>query len=320
MTESEKWEAYREEYERQAAGGRARAAQDEAGRGRKFPSKRLTRGGWVDEEEFEHEEEFEVEDRYVERASDAVLKVIDGRPRDVFYERQLPVVLEKDYYHWITSRALDELAEDRLIRSEFVGMGSSYSTKMRFFFSNKLRYWKRSATKVRKLVLEYSKVDFTNAFGHHAEMLFDAALPREGFLPVAENVKEYDGKRWDETEHNLDRIFVRDGVAYGTEIKNQLGYLEFAEFFVKLRMCQHLGLRPLFIARMMPKSYIWDVIKAGGFCLIFKYQLYPFGHRDLAERVANRLSLPVKCPAAIEAGTVRRFLKWHLLENRIGKV
>ena len=173
---------------------------------------------------------------------------------------------------------------------------------MRFFFSNKLRYWKRIATEVRKIVLEYSDVDFTNAFGHHAEMLFDAALPKEGFLPVAQDVKEYNGKRWDESDHNLDRIFVRDGVAYGTEIKNQLAYLEFNEFSTKLRICQHLGLRPLFIARMMPKSYIWDVVNAGGFCLIFKYQLYPFGHRDLAERVSKRLDLPVGCPAAIEAG------------------
>lgn len=268
----------------------------------------------MDEEEFLDQ----LGDRYVEGASNALLKFINGNAADVFYERQLQVLFEKDYFHWITSRALAELARDSLIQSEYLAL--ERRTRMRLFFSKRLRYWRRSAAEIRALVLEYGKVDFTNAFGHQAEMLFGAALPKVGFLPVAENVREYGDRRWDETEHNLDRIFVRDGIAYGTEIKNQLAYLEGREFIIKLRMCQHLRLRPLFIARMMPKSYIHDVAQAGGFCLIFKYQLYPFGHKALAERVSQRLRLPVDCPGAIEAGTVRRFLNWHLRKNRVESV
>jgi hypothetical protein len=77
-------------------------------------------------------------------------------------------------------------------------------------------------------------------------------------------------------------------------------------------MCQHLGLRPLFIVRFAPKSYIEEVRQLGGFTLVFKYQLYPFGYRALAKRVRSELGLPVDCPRNIHTGTVQRFLTWHL--------
>lgn len=109
--------------------------------------------------------------------------------------------------------------------------------------------------------------------------MFDAALPTVNFIPVARNVNQYEGRQWTETGENLDRIFVRDGIAYGTEIKNTLDYIPRKEFHSKLKMCKVLGLRPLFIFRYAPKSYIWETIQAqaGGYCLIFQNQLYPHG-------------------------------------------
>lgn len=77
-------------------------------------------------------------------------------------------------------------------------------------------------------------------------------------------------------------------------------------------MCKYLGLRPLFIVRMAPKNYINEVWKQGGYTLVFKYQLYPFGQKAFADTVRQRLELPVDCPAVIEEGTVQRFLNWHL--------
>jgi hypothetical protein len=104
---------------------------------------------------------------------------------------------------------------------------------------------------------------------------------------------------------------VRDGVAYGVEIKNTLKYIPSDEFAVKLEMCRFLGLRPLFIMRFAPKSYNYQIIGAGGFSLIFKYQLYPFGQKAFADRVKEQLGLPVDCPVRISDGTIERFLKWH---------
>jgi hypothetical protein len=62
---------------------------------------------------------------------------------------------------------------------------------------------------------------------------------------------------------------------------------------------------------MLPKIWIEDVRRAGGFCLILKYQLYPWAHRDVAERVARELGLPVDAPRSLEKGTMERFERWH---------
>jgi hypothetical protein len=159
--------------------------------------------------------------------------------------------------------------------------------------------------------LRFSEPSFRAALGTHGELMFDAAVPRGGFLPAGSNIRSYGGKTWTETNHNLDRIFERDGIAYGTEIKNTLPYIEKAELDVKVRMCRFLGLRPLFIVRMAPANYINDVYLAGGFTLIFKWQLYPFGWKAFADEVAATLRLPVDCPAKIEDGTVKRLLDGH---------
>jgi hypothetical protein len=110
---------------------------------------------------------------------------------------------------------------------------------------------------------------------------------------------------------NLDRIFERDGIAYGAEIKNTLMYIPPDELAVKLDMCDFLGLTPLFIVRMAPKSYIEQVRRRGGYTMIFEWQQYPFGAGAFAARVRAELGLPVDCRARIEDGTIQRFLRWH---------
>lgn len=125
------------------------------------------------------------------------------------------------------------------------------------------------------------------------------------------NTREYGGKSWAETDHNLDFIFTRDGVGYGVEVKNTLGYMDYEEFETKIRLCQFLGLRPVFAARMLPKTWMNQLINAGGFGLVLKYQLYPLSHKDLARRVASELGLPVDSPRALRDGTMQRFVAWH---------
>ena len=273
-----------------------------------------------DEREWLSDEE--IEDAYVERAREDLAEVINARPGDVFYERQLQVRFERRFYHWITSRALDQLAQDGAVASRTLALAfgeSGGEVTLRFFFSKKLRYWTRKANEVSKLVAAYCDPAFNAAVGHQAEMLFDAALARQGFLPVAENAREYLGRRWEASGHNLGRIYVRDGVGYGAEIKNKLAYVEWPELEVKAEMCRALGLIPLFIVRAMPKSWIWEVVsKWDGFVLVFGYQLYPFGHASFARRVKETLGLPVDCPRAIGGGTIKRLLSWH--EERRARV
>jgi hypothetical protein len=136
-------------------------------------------------------------------------------------------------------------------------------------------------------------------------------LPRAGFQPAADTVTSWRSRTWTETNHDLDRVFVRDGIAYGLEIKNRLSYIDWNEFQTKLSMCLYLELKPLFVARMMPKTYIQQVREAGGFCLLMGRQFYPIALAELATQVKNDLGLPVDTPARLEDGTLNRLLNWH---------
>ena len=64
------------------------------------------------------------------------------------------------------------------------------------------------------------------------------------------------------------------------EIKNKLDYIDAEELTAKIEMCRHLGLKPLFIMRGSPQAYNHDINLAGGFALIYRYQLYPHGQGD----------------------------------------
>ena len=123
--------------------------------------------------------------------------------------------------------------------------------------------------------------------------------------------RQYRERVWSESEHDLDFIFERDDRSYGVEVKNTLRYIDYDEFTTKIRMCEALGIARVFAVRMLPKSWIHELIGAGGFALILKYQLYPWAHRELARRVRTEFKLPVDAPRALEDGTMGRFLRWH---------
>jgi hypothetical protein len=249
-------------------------------------------------------------DSYVDLAKSDLGKLFEQESESVFYQRQLQVMFEKKYFHWITVRALSELLQEGSLAAEVLPLPGTGS--ITFYRSITYRYWKRDADEIVKLVSRFSESPFTYALGAHGETMFDAALPTVGFMPRGFKVRSFGGAEWTETKHDLDRVFERDGIAYGTEIKNTLSYIEKDELEIKMKMCKHLGLRPLFIVRMAPKSYVNLVAEEGGFTLIFKYQLYPFGQKAFADEVRARLRLPTDSPRRIEDGTVKRLLDWHL--------
>lgn len=256
------------------------------------------------------QEESRPRDPVVDQAKEEIRAFFREERAGVFYKQQLEVIFEDRYFHWVTSRALSELAAEGHIgveREILPGTGN-----ITFYHAKTHRYWRRQAQDVIALVAQFSAPPFTAGLGAQGEMMFDAALASVGFMPTARKVRTYAGKAWAATEHDLDRVFERDGVAYGAEIKNTLKYISRNELTVKLRMCKHLGLRPLFIVRMAPKSYINEVRLEDGFTLVFKFQLYPFGQKPFADTVRGALRLPVDCPARIADGTVQRFLKWHV--------
>ncbi len=173
------------------------------------------------------------------------------------------------------------------------------------------RYYHRDATRVVRLVEEYSDPNIGGSLGLQGEALVLEGFARCQFVMRGRDVRSYSGRSWVQTDHDLDFIFERDGRVYGVEVKNTLRYIDYAELRTKIEMCQALGVTPVFAVRMLPKSWIYELIGMGGFALILKYQLYPWAHRDLARRVRTELGLPVDAPRALEDGTMARFLRWH---------
>lgn len=243
-------------------------------------------------------------------AAKAILmdKFFQDGSEDVYYGRQLEVLLEDTFFHWITKKALNELAEERMITrsEEETGQFTAH-----FYAPRRYRYPRRKIAETVALITAFSHHEFGKALGHTGETLMDVAFATIGFRLRARNVKEVDGRRWTSTGHDLDRLVERDGIRYGVEIKNQLGYIDKDEFDAKLAMCQFLGIRPFFVARAMPKSYIYEIVQRGGFALVLKNQHYPLLANDLMKRVQDRLSLPVAIITALPDTTLRRFESWH---------
>ncbi len=255
------------------------------------------------------EDELSTSDPIERTARESIREFFESNKQRVFFSRQLEVQNENQFFHWITNRAIRDLESEGIILSETKNLTAGGTIKL--LWHRSFRYYRREAARLVDLVDEYSDSNIGGALGLQAE-----ALILEGFASIeclmkGRDVREYEGRSWTETEHNLDFIFEKDGEAYGVEVKNTLGYMDRVEFETKIRLCRHLDIRPVFAARMLPKTWINEVVAAGGFALILKYQLYPWSHRELAKRVRAELDLPVDAPRRLNEGTMLRFLRWH---------
>ena len=255
------------------------------------------------------EGDFPESDPYGRDAATALNDLFDERRREVFFSRQLEVLHEHQWFHWITKRALKRLEGEGIVRSEMRTL--AHGGNITLFWHRSHRYPRRDAARVIDLVNEYADPNIGGALGLQGELLVLEGLARQQFLMLGRESRSYRSEEWTRTEHDLDFVFERDGIGYGVEVKNTLGYMDHDELRIKVEMCQNLGVRPVFAVRMLPKTWINEIIQAGGFALVMKYQLYPWAHRELARRVRETLGLPVDAPRSLQEGTVGRFVRWH---------
>ena len=254
-------------------------------------------------------------DEAIDAAAPRILQIFEAAPSRVFYSTQIETQLERDVFHWITNKALLELGNaGKIQRMPAVVQGKSVN----FYAHPKYRYWKREQKQLQTLLERIFDPEFTHAIGRHAEMMFDSALSRHGFMIMDKDAKSWEGTTWTKTNHNLDRVVVRDGIAYGIEIKNTQNYIQRPELDLKLDLCKHLGLVPLFIMRYAPKSYIHRIAAMyRGFGLLYDEQIYPFGHSALLAEVREKLGLKVQSPRDIKDGDMQRLVNWH--NKKLGK-
>jgi hypothetical protein len=261
---------------------------------------------------FGGDEEFRDEFRppdHVEAKAVAELRIFFQTNRQVFSSRQVQVLFEGTYFHWITLRALKILADEGSIRLEKRTL--SYGAPINFVWHRSNRYNRREIKEIEQLVERYSDPEFTAALGNTGELLVSDGFGRFGFVQRGREARAFGGREWTRTEHNLDFLFERDARVYGVEVKNTLPYIDDKEFRTKLNICAHLHVIPLFVVRAMPRIWVLDVVRQGGFVLILKHQLYPLSHKSFAAEVRTRLQLPVDAPKALYDGTMQRFTTWH---------
>lgn len=252
-------------------------------------------------------------DQYFLQAQKEIRELYESDRESVYYIRQIQVKFEKKYYHWITNNAIIGLHKIGYLKD--VRIPKTKGTSTRFFIHKANRYAKRTINGFEKIIEEYSQDHITRSCRHRAEDLFCNALAMRGFMPKSKKVKEYNGIKWAKTGHDLDFVFQRDGIDYGCEIKNTLGYIDKEELEIKLEMCAFFGIKPFFIMRYSPKTYNKLIYEQGGFALIFETQIYELSQELLVNKIRDVLGLPVICSKAIPDGIIDRFEKWHLASN-----
>lgn len=91
-----------------------------------------------------------VDDGDESRARARLLAHFEDHPESVFYSRQLEVLFEREYFHWVTNRALRRLVEEGRILSESrrLDLGSD----IKLLWHRKYRFYKRAAAEVFDLV------------------------------------------------------------------------------------------------------------------------------------------------------------------------
>ena len=214
-----------------------------------------------DHEDYSPDEEDRPPDPAVGAAAGRLREFFEAQPHRLFYSTQIATHLEREFFHWITGKALLQLAQAQEIQRNPAEVEGNH---VNFYAHRRHRYWRREQREMIGLLQRLFNPEFAQAVGRHGELMFDAALGRQGFRAEARDTRSWQGKTWEHTDHNLDRIISRDGIIYGVEIKNTQNYISRTELRTKLSLCQHLEIIPLFIMRFAPKSYVHEVIQAGG--------------------------------------------------------
>ena len=276
------------------------------------------------EDFYDYEPEYEP-DEYEISATERLGKFFKKYKNSVFVTKQLQVLFESHYFHWVTYRALCNLEENVGLLKRTTHKFHGIEAEVRFHRSN--RYHIRKSKKLMELVKAYSNVDISWACGLEANKLFYIALSERDFKYHGKDINKFKRRKWTQTKHDLDYILERDNISYGIEIKNTFDYIDNEEMKIKIEMCKHLGIKPLFIMRWAPKSYMNEILKAGGFGLLFETKIFPLALKALVEKRNNEQYLPYTkdklvlkngkvrkicdTPRAIPDGIIDRFEKLH---------
>jgi len=239
------------------------------------------------------------------------------RPRKkTLYIGQLQVLLEIKFFQWIVYNATMQLLREGYLKQKQVP--TKYADKVIFVYHHKFTEEQMTTriTNTAKLIDRYSHPRNADALGKHLEGLVKAELRANNFTITGSHTNEYRGIKWEKTSHTLDFIAEHRSqrLNVGVEVKNTLSVPEREEIETKIELARYLGLRPVFAARWI-QPYIKLVYDNGGYCWMFRTQIYPPGFESLTKTIWKRLQLPVAVRTDLPEKPVLRFQQWVAKET-----
>src|SRR5438067_5249153 len=97
--------------------------------------------------------------------------------------KQVEVLFEKKYFHWVANRAIHSLIDDGEIYTAREALATGAPINILWYKS--FRHYKRAAARLLALVNEYSAPAFGHLLGYTGEMLTQEAFARAQFRWLA---------------------------------------------------------------------------------------------------------------------------------------
>jgi hypothetical protein len=229
-------------------------------------------------------------------------------PVSPYHRKQIEILFEGRYQHWVTDRAVTSLIQEDFLRMRPFQLPT---IELNFVYRYNRKYIARAINERAKIVRQYSAPNISEATGDQAEFWCLFLFKSNSFDVIGRNTKEYKGTVWTRTDNDLDFIVEKDGIAYGVEVKNWFPYVDDDLYDVKLEICAHFGIIPLFFFRMASYDQLRKAARQGGTILIFKSKIFPPGNHQLVRNIWNLMRLPVSIWSDVPVSITRRLLSFH---------
>jgi hypothetical protein len=238
-------------------------------------------------------------------------------------DRELKVRLERSFFPWVVSRALDSMERAGIISK--MGYPGRTSKKWRVpgnFYVPCGTAYKDVADIIEK---KRDASRYVNAIltahapaGYHAEILFEAAFRSLGFKIRGRESSDFRGKKVQGVEGkelpNLDFIIEKDDAVYGVDVKNWLKYERQTRFLViaKVKLALQLEIIPFIIARYVDRDTMYkQIIEKNGLCYPYQMLLVPPSYGSLAREANALLGYPILAVDSLPIYKVKFLQKLH---------
>jgi len=231
--------------------------------------------------------------KYKEEAKPFIMNLLDKH--DFLSQRTIQILLEKEkYWHTVTWNAIKDIRKENKLRTAKYPPRGSFPVWV-------YRYDLRINDLKKKIDAEYKPVykefiDASSEMGFYCEDIIEMALAKAGFVTLSrnQNTKYFRG-RTSSARTDLDFIAYKEGVFYGIEVKNLIGYPDWNEEIIgKKSIAEFHGIQFVMMSRALG-SYGYDLFQCGGLYMEFQELIWAPKFSSLAERVKEKLYFPIIC-------------------------